>query len=100
MTFNPNLTPWKQPVPNKVAGKGLIQKPGEVQNLVWQTRSAEPTSYELSLSAALIEAFGSGAEERSEVVSHLNAQGVFSPNGSPWTEASFEQEMERLAQPC
>jgi len=96
MDHNPYLKPWHRPEPNQVAGKGYIEKPEEVENIVWQTRAAPPTNYENDLGDALVRAFESGAETLQEVIAKLNEQGVFSPDGSPWTEENFEREMKRL----
>ena len=49
-------------MPNNVAGKGYIEQPGKVANLVWQTRAAAPTAYENALGDALQAAFEGGAE--------------------------------------
>ena len=43
VNFNPHLKPWLAPQPNNVAGKGVIEKPGETENMIWQNRKAEPT---------------------------------------------------------
>ena len=53
VNFNPHLKPWLAPQPNNVAGKGVIEKPGETENFVWQTRKAEPTQYENDFGDAL-----------------------------------------------
>lgn len=94
--FNPYLKPWVQPHPNRVAGKGAIDIPGKVPNIVWQTRSTPPTEYENQLGDALEQVFGKGAESLAEVVAGLNAIGFRSAEGSTWTEASFQEEMKRL----
>jgi len=96
MNFNPHLQPWQQPAPNNVAGKGQIEIPGQADNIIWQTRAAEPTAYENALGDALVAAFAGGAEELDQVVAALNAQAFRSSDGRPWTVASFEAEMARL----
>ena len=93
---NVMLTPWKTPSPNNVAGKGEIERPGQVPNIVWQTRSAAPTYYENALGDALEKVFGEGAESLEQVVAGLNGVGFRMPDGKPWTAASFESEMARL----
>ena len=40
MDYNPHLQPWKRSEPNKEAGKGSIEIPDEIENIVHQTRSA------------------------------------------------------------
>ena len=53
MNFNPYLKPWQAAQPNNVAGKGQIEVPGRVPNIVWQNRAAAPTDYENALGDAL-----------------------------------------------
>lgn len=96
MDFNPELKPWRAPRPSQEAGKGLIEKPGQARNLVWQTRSAVPTAYENQLADALEAAFESGAESLDAVVGKLNELGVRTPDGDAWTSARFAAEMARL----
>ena len=37
MNFNPYLKPWQAAQPNNVAGKGQIEVPGQVENIVCNT---------------------------------------------------------------
>ncbi|MSQ72534.1 MAG: hypothetical protein EXR27_14775 [Betaproteobacteria bacterium] len=97
MNHNPHLKPWRQPQPARVAGKGAIETPGEVANIVWQTRSAEPTEYENQLGDALEAVFESGVATLPDVVAKLNDLGMFAPDGSRWSEDSFQIEIKRLA---
>jgi hypothetical protein len=96
MEFNPYLKPWLQPAPNHVAGKGQIETAQEAVNIRWQTRSAPPSEYEDRLGDALTKAFTDGALTLADVVQALNAQGVQTPHGQPWTEDSFTAEIARL----
>jgi hypothetical protein len=96
LDHNPSLKPWESPCPNNVAGKGQIEEPGRMPNIVWQTRTAAPTDYENALGDALEVVFGQGAETAEEVVAGLNAQGLRGPGGLPWTVESFETELARL----
>lgn len=96
MNFNPYLRPWQASQPNNVAGKGAIEVPGQVENIVWQNRAAEPGSYENALGDALERAFTGGAETLEEVVAALNGQAFRTAEGSEWTATSFEAEMARL----
>ncbi|AJW94342.1 MULTISPECIES: recombinase-like helix-turn-helix domain-containing protein [Burkholderia] len=98
VSFNPDLQPWRAPEPNQVAGKGRIEIPGQVPNLVWQTRKAEPTPYENDLGDALERVFESGAVELDEVVAALNRVGSRAPDGSAWTLERFRAEMAALAE--
>ena len=96
MDHNPHLKPWIRPKPEDAAGKGAIERPDAVVNIVWQTRAAPPSEYENRLGDALVECFGAGIEELDALVARLNAMGVQAPDGTPWTAASFEREMARL----
>ncbi len=96
MNFNPHLKPWQAAQPNNVAGKGQIDVPGQVPNIVWQTRATAPTDYENALGDALERAFEGGAETVEQVVASLNQQTVRAADGRSWSAASFEAEMARL----
>lgn len=62
----------------------------------FQARIEEPTSYEMTLGSALEEIFGQGMHDLPEIVAALNAQGLKTPEGAPWTEENFANSMERL----
>lgn len=96
MNYNPYLRPWLQPQPNEEAGTGEIERPSEIKNLVWQTRSAPPTEYENHLGDALEAVFESGAVELPDVVAKLIEVGMQAPDGTPWTPEKFQAEMKRL----
>ncbi len=96
MDYNPHLQPWKRPEPNKEAGKGSIEIPDEIQNIVHQTRPASPSEYENQLGEALEFIFGDGATELADIVARLNERGVRAPDGQKWTEDLFCTEMSRL----
>jgi hypothetical protein len=34
LDHNPELKPWQSPAPNNVAGKGQIEEPGQMKNIV------------------------------------------------------------------
>ncbi|MGE6916625.1 recombinase-like helix-turn-helix domain-containing protein [Achromobacter kerstersii] len=95
-SFNPHLKPWAPPGIEHAAGKGAIERPGATPNLIWQTRSHMPTAYEDALGDALEVAFEGGADTPADLVASLNAQALRAPDGEPWTEAGFLQEMRRL----
>lgn len=96
LEYNPYLKPWQRPAPSARAGEGEIERPGQIANIIWQTRAAPPNEYENRLGDALEEVFESGAVELHEVVAKLNELGFRSSDGQPWTAASFEAEMARL----
>lgn len=96
MDHNPHLQPWKIPTPNNVAGKGKIEDPAHMTNIVWQTRAAPPTAYENSLGDAFEAIFEQGAETPEQVVDALNRMGMRTSEGLEWTLSRFEAEMARL----
>ena len=96
MNFNPYLKPWQAAQPNNVAGKGQIEVPGQVENIVWQHRASAPSDYENALGDALERVFADGAESTDEVVAGLNALAFRTADGLAWTVAAFEAEMARL----
>ena len=87
MDCNPYLAP------EAAHGRGSVEKP---ENIEWQTRAAPPSEYENRLGAALEQAFAGGAQTLAEVVSALNELQLPDHDGGRWTEASFEQAMQRL----
>ena len=96
MDHNPHLTPWRRPQPDEAAGKGRIERPDAIENLVWQTRAAPPGDYENALADALVACFEDGVTELADLVDRLNARGVLGPDGLAWTAERFEREMARL----
>jgi hypothetical protein len=93
---NPHLAAALLPPAPQVAGKGVIEVPGNVPNVIWQTRAAPPTAYENALGDALEAAFEAGAETAEQVVAALNAAGQNDAQGAAFTVVSFEAEMARL----
>ncbi|MGW7519075.1 recombinase-like helix-turn-helix domain-containing protein [Streptomyces sp. NPDC054796] len=63
---------------------------------VHQSRTHEPTPYEYRLAATLEEVFTTVGHDLASVVSGLNARQVHAPDGNPWTEQTFRDEMHRL----
>lgn len=76
--------------------KGSIEKIGEIKNIVWQNRAAPPSAYENHLGDLLEQVFAAGIAELPAVVAKLNAMAGRAPDGSPWTEASFQTLMRQL----
>ena len=97
VNFNPFLKPWLAPQPNNVAGKGVIEKPGESGNFIWQNRKAEPTQYENDFGDALEKVFEAGAVELQEVADGLNHVGFRTPEGSAWDAERLAVEFRLLA---
>jgi len=96
LDHNPHLKPWNRPEPSQAAGKGQIEKPSDVENIIHQTRSSSPTEFENRLSEALTEIFGADIDQLPKVIAKLNEMGVQAPYGAAWTEDSFQAEMKRL----
>ena len=61
-----------------------------------QNRSAPPSEFENRLADGLEAAFLAGASDLDELVRALNDAGVLAPDGTPWTAASFTDEITRL----
>lgn len=96
LSYNPNLVPWERPAPNNVAGKGRIEQPGKVANIVWQTRADAASAYENALGDALEAAFEGGAQTPADIVRAFNATTFLCLDGQAWTEERFLAEMRRL----
>ena len=96
VAYNVKLKNWLANEPSRDAGIDNIQKPGDVDHVIWQTRAHEPNLYEQNLISHLIRIFGSGVEALDEVVDALNQKGMRHENGERWTVGSFQQEMSRL----
>ncbi len=61
-----------------------------------QARRTAPTHYENALASSIEAAFAAGVWELSGLVAHLNAGGLRTPSGEPWTEARYRDVMARL----
>jgi len=96
MDHNPYLKPWQKPEPNHEAGKGIIEMPDEIVNLVHQTRATPPSDYENQLGEALEQIFGEDVVELKDIINRLNEIGIQAPYGAAWTEDTFCSEMKRL----
>ena len=96
MDYNPNLKLRQLPEADNVAGKGKIEHPEEMVNIVHQTRAASPTDYENELGQALEEIFSDNVIELEKIISRLNEIGVQPHSGTVWTEENFRAEMKRL----
>ena len=96
LDHNPHLRPWQTPSPNNVAGKGKIEVPGHMSNIVWQNRAAAPTQFENALGDALEAAFDGGAESAEQVVAAFNEAAFRRPDGHAWTVANLEADLALL----
>jgi hypothetical protein len=68
----------------------------EPGNVVWQTRGHAPTPFETALANALEAIFAEEIYELDAVVAQLNARGVRTEDGAPWTPDEFAATMKRL----
>lgn len=64
--------------------------------VIHQSRDGDPSPYETKLAAAIEEIFARGVHDLPGLLAELNGNGHQSPDGTPWTEASFTAEMHRL----
>lgn len=94
--FNEKLAKWINATPSSEAGINNIQIPGQVDHLVWQTRSRAPSQYELDLVQHLIQAFNNDVYELDVLTKVLNQQGFRTMAGEVWSIESFSKEMQRL----
>ena len=63
-----------------------------------QSRTREPTDYELELASALESVFGKGTFDLPSVVAALNASRVRPPSGGNWTQENFTKLMQELGE--
>ena len=62
-----------------------------------QARQRTPTTYEDLLGDAIERAFAAGIQDLPGLVEALNASGLASPTGAPWTDANYREAMAALA---
>jgi hypothetical protein len=96
LDHNPQLKPWQTPTPNNVAGKGKIEVPGQMTNIVWQNRTTAPTAFENALGEALEAAFEGGAETLDDLVAALHAANFRRTDGRAWGAADLQAELALL----
>lgn len=61
-----------------------------------QTHPEPMSPYELKLSGAIMEIFGTGVHDLPGLVAGLNGLGLHGPDGNRWTDETFRAEMRRL----
>jgi hypothetical protein len=96
--YNRYIEPYRARRPNQTAGAGQIFEGGERQLIVWQTRPAVPTDYEMMLASALEQIFAQKIYELPEIVAALNLDGVRTPDGQTWTEQNFQAAFHELGE--
>lgn len=63
---------------------------------VHQTHPEPFTPYEEKLAGSIQEIFGRGTHDLPGLVEGLNDMGLNAPDGLPWTQESFRDEMRRM----
>jgi hypothetical protein len=63
-----------------------------------QSRTHEPTAYQLELASAIENVFSNGKHELSELIAGLNASRVRPPFGGNWTEENFTRLMREFGE--
>lgn len=61
-----------------------------------QTRTHEPTAWQMELAAAIEGIFAKGAHTLDELIEGLNGSRVKPPNGGPWTAETYTALMREL----
>lgn len=61
-----------------------------------QSRTREPTDWEVALASALEGAFGAGHYELDDLIIALNNSRVRPPHGGTWTSENFQSIMREL----
>jgi len=61
-----------------------------------QARESTPTDYENALASAIEAAFAAGIWDLPGLVQRLNADGLRTPAGEPWTEARYREVLARM----
>jgi hypothetical protein len=83
--------PFLRPTPP--GARGSVERR---ENIAWQHRAEPPSAFENALGDALEAIFASGIEELPRLVDELNKRASRDRAGKPWTEESFQAEMQRL----
>jgi hypothetical protein len=87
--FNPFLQAFLERRRSESPGRGQIFGAPERALIVWQTRPAPPTEYELTIASALEQIFAQRIYALPEIVAALNRDGVRTRQGEAWTEQNF-----------
>jgi hypothetical protein len=96
--YNRYIEPYRARRPNQTAGAGQIFEGRARELIVWQTRPAVPSEYEMMLASALEQIFAQRLYELPEIVITLNRDGVRTPDGQAWTEQNFQSVFRELGQ--
>lgn len=94
--FNPYLEAFTDAKRSANAGAGEIFSGAERELIVWQTRPSVPSDYEMMLAGKLEQIFAQRIYEPPAIAAALNAEGLRTPSGEAWTEASFQATLREL----
>jgi hypothetical protein len=94
--LNPYLEVYRNPRRSPNAGSGQIFGKTERDLIVWQTRPALPSDYELGLASTLEQIFAQRIYELPDIVAALNREGVRTPDDQAWTEQNFQAAFREL----
>jgi hypothetical protein len=79
-------------------GGGLfLEDPHAVENIACQTAGASPTDFEARFADILMAVFSAGAWELDQILPELETRGCRDRNGSPWTAASLQSQLQESA---
>lgn len=96
--YNRYIDPYRSRHANQTAGAGQIFERSARELIVWQTRPAIPSEYEMTLASALEQIFAQHIHELPDLVEALNREGVRTPDGQVWTEQNFQSTLRELGQ--
>jgi recombinase-like protein len=95
--YNPFLHDQRDGLEKNKGDADSIETYVEPALIPWQSRAALPDAYETALGDALEAIFSEEIYALDRIVRRLNDDGLKTPDGKAWTEASFKAEMARLA---
>lgn len=95
---NPYIEAYRNARPSQAAGAGQIFQSSERDLIMWQTRPAVPSEYEMTLADTLEQIFSQRTYELPEIVAALNREGLRTPAGETWTESNFQATLRELGQ--
>ena len=91
--------PWLAAPRGNKGDAGTVEDFGDPLLIRWQTRARPPSEHEGRLADALAAIFGDGVFDLPGIADRLNAAGVASHGGGPWTADAFAAAMRTLASP-
>ncbi len=95
---NPFLQAFVERRRSEAAGRGQIFGGPDRALIVWQTRPALPSDFELTLVAALEQIFAQKIYALPDIAAALNRDGMRTRDGAAWTEDNFVATFRELGQ--